>query len=315
MNNITSIVQEKLCTSCGACAAVCPKKAITMEFDPKNFLYYPKVDKSKCNNCGLCLKVCPGKEMFGRDTDKNILKAWLVYSKDRNLRLKAQSGGAISQLLIYSLKDKIINGCLVTKSQKNNPFLTNTFIARNREEILEAAKSKYWPIPACLGINNINQGDKLIFVGTPCQITGIKKICSYNKLLNDSIFLYFGLICGGALNLAFPEMIYEIANLKKEEKKHVSLFDYRFKDNKHDWPGYLRVGSKDKVTIFPNRVRVALKKFFRDITQSGNGGISQYPASNILAPAWLKSFFKPFRVIKLLFPLSGCIHSVPWTKW
>lgn len=38
MNNITSIVQKKLCISCGACSVVCPKKAITMEFDPELFI-------------------------------------------------------------------------------------------------------------------------------------------------------------------------------------------------------------------------------------------------------------------------------------
>jgi len=262
MNNIAQIVQQKLCTSCGACAAVCPQKAITMEFDSKEFLYYPKIDTAKCNNCGLCLNVCPGKEMFGRDTAKNILKAWLVYSKDVNLRLTAQSGGAISQLLIHALASKIINGCLVTKLKGVNPLLADTFIARTKQEILEAARSKYWPIPACTGLSKVAEGDNLIFVGTPCQIAGAKKVCAHNKLINDSIFLYFGLMCGGALNLAFPEMIYEILALGKNEKKEIAEFDYRFKDNNHEWPGYLRIKLKNKDIFLPNRVRGALKRFF-----------------------------------------------------
>lgn len=262
MENITSVVEEKLCTSCGACAAVCPQNAITMEWDSENFLYYPKVDKSKCNNCGLCLDVCPGKEMFGKNTAEKILKAWLVYSKNDRIRQLSQSGGAISQLLIYALENKVINGALVTRTKEGNPFSSDTFIARNQEEILHATRSKYWPIPACLGSNSINGGDKVIFVGTPCQITGLKRVCAQNKLLDDSIFLYFGLMCGGALNLAFPEMIYDIVNFKEKEREQVSKFEYRFKDSNHNWPGCLRIKSKDEDVILPNRVRIALKKFF-----------------------------------------------------
>lgn len=262
MNNITSIVQQKLCTSCGACAVACPQKAITMEFDSESFLYYPKIDATKCNNCGLCLKACPGKEIFGRDANENILKAWLVYSKDSNVRLTGQSGGVISQLLINALTNKIINGAIITRMKDVNPFLADNFIARNRQEILEAARSKYWPIPVDAGISQVTEGDKLIFVGTPCQITGIKKICTFNKLINNSIFLYFGLVCGGALNLAFPEMIYEIVRLSKSERKNVTTFDYRFKDDNHPWPGYLRIKLKDKDIFLPNRVRGALKRFF-----------------------------------------------------
>jgi len=262
MNNITHIVQQKLCANCGACVAICPQKAITIEFDSKNFLYYPKIDATKCNNCGLCLKACPGKEIFGRDTTKNILKAWLVYSKDSNVRLTGQSGGVISQLLINALTNKIINGAIVTRVKDTNSFLADNFIARNKQEILEAARSKYWPIPVDAGISKVVEGDKLIFVGTPCQITGIKKICAFNKLINNSIFLYFGLVCGGALNLAFPEMIYEIIGLSKSERKNITAFDYRFKDDNHPWPGYLRVKFKNKDIFLPNRVRGALKRFF-----------------------------------------------------
>ncbi|MBD3207967.1 MAG: 4Fe-4S dicluster domain-containing protein [Candidatus Nealsonbacteria bacterium] len=262
MKNITSIIEEKLCTSCGACAVVCPNNAIKMEMDEKNLIYYPKIDASKCNNCGRCLSVCPGKEMFGKNTTANILKSWIVYSKDDDLRRTSQSGGAISQLLAYAIENGIVDGGLVTRTKKDDPFSAETFIARTKEEVLEAARSKYWSIPACLGGKNVAPEDKIIFVGTPCQTTGFKNICDLNKSLKDSVFLYFGLMCGGALNLAFPDMIYDIVGLKQEEREKVSDFDYRFKDSEHHWPGYLRLKYGDKSVILPNRVRIALKKFF-----------------------------------------------------
>ena len=38
MNNI-KLVDEKICTGCGACYNICPKKAISMQPNEVNFIY------------------------------------------------------------------------------------------------------------------------------------------------------------------------------------------------------------------------------------------------------------------------------------
>lgn len=56
------LVKDKSdCCGCGACANICPKKAITMKKDENGFLY-PSVDKEKCIGCLQCEKVCPLKK-------------------------------------------------------------------------------------------------------------------------------------------------------------------------------------------------------------------------------------------------------------
>jgi coenzyme F420-reducing hydrogenase beta subunit len=45
------------CCGCGACANVCPTKAITMSMDSEGFCY-PVVNKAKCCNCNKCIAVC-----------------------------------------------------------------------------------------------------------------------------------------------------------------------------------------------------------------------------------------------------------------
>ena len=47
------------CCGCGACAAICPKKAIEMVLDQD--FYYPIIDRSLCIQCKKCLKICPFK--------------------------------------------------------------------------------------------------------------------------------------------------------------------------------------------------------------------------------------------------------------
>lgn len=52
----------------------------------------------------------------------------------------------VSALLIFALEQGIIDGALVTKMSENNPLEPQPFIARTREEIISAAKSKYCPV-------------------------------------------------------------------------------------------------------------------------------------------------------------------------
>lgn len=47
-------VDIELCVSCGACAKVCPKRAIKVYKG-----MYAKVDMALCIGCGLCARTCP----------------------------------------------------------------------------------------------------------------------------------------------------------------------------------------------------------------------------------------------------------------
>jgi len=50
---------EVRCTHCGACVAICPSGAFSLEPKTRKVLF----DHNKCVVCGLCVKACPPRAM------------------------------------------------------------------------------------------------------------------------------------------------------------------------------------------------------------------------------------------------------------
>lgn len=48
------------CSGCGACVAICPKNALSMQV--WEGFYYPEIDREKCIQCTKCLQICPFKD-------------------------------------------------------------------------------------------------------------------------------------------------------------------------------------------------------------------------------------------------------------
>ena len=68
-----------LCSGCGVCSLVCPKKCITYEKDVLGSLY-ARVDDKNCIECGACQKVCPIQQTF--NTQNIGIEAYAAYAKN-----------------------------------------------------------------------------------------------------------------------------------------------------------------------------------------------------------------------------------------
>ena len=180
---IEQISGEGLCTGCGTCAGVCPQDAITMVIDRKQGIYLPRLEREKCSECGICFKACPGhsvdfntlnREIIGSKVKDillgNYLNLYTGFSTDNALRYHSASGGLVTAMLIFALGEGLIDGALVTRMSVENPLNPEPFIARTREEILSAARSKYCPVPANMALKEIMQageGERFAVVGLP----------------------------------------------------------------------------------------------------------------------------------------------------
>ena len=252
---IEQISGEGLCTGCGTCAGLCPQNAITMVIDRKQGIYLPRLEREKCSECGICFKACPGhsvdfntfnREIFGSKVKDillgNYLNLYTGFSTDNTLRYHSASGGLVTAILIFALGEGLIDGALVTRMSVENPLNPEPFIARTREEILSAARSKYCPVPANMALKEILQageGERFAVVGLPCHLHGLRKAGILNDSLKRKIVLHFGLFCNHTPAFTATDYILHKVKIRREAVKNL---EYRGEG----WPGKMKINLKNK---------------------------------------------------------------------
>ena len=137
MINIKTIVENELCTGCGTCVSLCSKDAIKITEDRDKSIYLPFVNNEKCIGCRICLQVCPQfypniTKLYNYYTARSIIDGKLIlgkylncyigYANDSNVRFNSASGGLITALLLFALRERIIDGAIVTRMSKENPL-------------------------------------------------------------------------------------------------------------------------------------------------------------------------------------------------
>ena len=248
---IAQVVKDGLCTGCGTCVALCPNDAIKLTINENKGIYIPKLNEEKCKGCGICSKVCPGHEVdfkelnleiFGKEPKDvligNYINCYIGHATDYKIRYNSASGGLVTQLLIFALEEGIIDGALVVKMKKDNPLEPEPFIARTKEEIIEASKSKYCPVPMNVTLKEIlksKEEEKFAVVGLPCHIHGIRKAERMNKKLKEKIILHLGIFCKHTSNFLGTEFLLKKVGIKKEDVINLS---YRGEG----WPGSMKIG-------------------------------------------------------------------------
>jgi len=265
---IDSVIEDDLCTGCGTCVGLCPLSAIEMVKNEPKGVYIPQLDKDRCNGCGICFEICPGHtvdfkqlnlEIFGKQPYDillgNYLNCYVGHAIDYDIRYNSASGGLVTALLIFALEQRIIDGALVTKMSEDNPLEPQTFIARTREGIISASKSKYCPVPANIALKEIlEQGGKFAVVGLPCHIHGIRKAEALNKKLKEKIVLHIGIFCSHTDSFLGTKFVLHKYGINEED---VAQLDYRGKG----WPGHMVMHLKngtnkiiphDDFTVFHN---------------------------------------------------------------
>lgn len=260
---IGSTLKSGLCHGCGLCVAICPKKSLVMTFDHRRGVFIPEINNTTCINCGLCLKLCPGRQVdfkslsqfyFTSQPEDPWLGVWrrmlIAYSSDLGLREQASSGGSVSELLRFALKENLIQGALVTRMRSDEPLISETFIARTNPEILSAKGSKYCPVHIGKALQEIlNSEGKFAVVGLPCHLHGLAKLFQEHPEIREKIPYVFGLMCSKTSTNLATKFYLRGRGLNPENVKTI-----RYRSN--GWPGSISVElNSGEIKYFPRSPR------------------------------------------------------------
>jgi coenzyme F420-reducing hydrogenase beta subunit len=219
------VCDRKKCCGCMSCQQICPHGAITIRIDKEGF-ERPNIDEKLCIDCGLCKKACP---IVGQVMAQVPVRVYSGWSTDEDVRLSSSSGGAFTEIARPFLEEwgGVVFGCSLNEDlQAEHVYVESMGELRRR-----LSGSKY--VQSRIGNSYsrckefLQQGRKVLFCGTPCQIAGLKL---YLRKDYENLFTV-DLICHGVPS---PRIFEDYKNFIQSQEK-MELFDVRFRCKKSSW--------------------------------------------------------------------------------
>lgn len=258
---MSTVVETERCTGCGACLAVCPVSAISMDGGADGFAH-AVINDDACIHCGRCAKACPILNPPELRTQEAVYAA---QSPSHDVLLTSASGGAFYELARTFLRDGgTVYGAALDIADSHATIAHEG--VRSEEGLARLQGSKY-ALGAAYPVfrevqDRLKAGERVLYSGLPCQVAGLYGYLGrdYDNLVTVDVF------CHGNTSLAYFNLY--LAYL--EQKHGQQIVSYVFRDKERG------VGYKPKYQLADGRtVRdTALQeaywylfqyaKFFRD---------------------------------------------------
>lgn len=202
------ICDENSCSGCSACLSICPQDAIFMT-ENLHGSTIPKINMKKCIACNACRNVCPNNRFLG--SWKRSDYAYAVWSEDKDDIAYSSSGGAAAVFSRYIVR----NGGVVFGAASIDGTVKH-IRSDSESELGKLRGSKY--VQSQIGDTyrlvkrEVLGGKSVLFIGTPCQIAGLRNFLGkeYENLL------MMDLICHGTPPEKYlQEHIHSVVGKKK----------------------------------------------------------------------------------------------------
>lgn len=232
-------IDNNLCQQCGTCIAICPHKAINYEITD-NGLMSLNILENKCIKCGRCKQICPANKEISLKDVKQYCKQkqyYIGHNINNDIRINSSSGGIARTIIIEGLKHDLFDGVYTLKKKDKFPFAEGFFYTKETiPSYNDIPNSIYHSVPLNLNIKSINKCNRILIVGTTCQLLALS-----NYLKNKCQIIYtLCIFCKQQKSFTSTKFIAKLAGVKLNKINDIKSCSYRG----NGWPGYCSFNNK-----------------------------------------------------------------------
>lgn len=243
------LCEKSVCTGCMACYNACVNHAIDLVVDELGMLR-PNFRADLCKDCGSCENICP---MLDVHPGHSPLAAWALYTRNEADRNTCTSGGVSTAFARRVIEKRgVVFGALY--SREGVPVIHS---ASDMESLEPFKGSKYvycFPGTTYRDVEKVLQQGKLcLFVGTPCQVDGLRHFLKRD----DDHLILVDLICHGTPPNRYLDSYVRSLHVPKSRKYKV---EFRGRHNFH-----LSVYLDDDTMVYSKKMEVDM--YFRAYIQ------------------------------------------------
>lgn len=218
---------NEYCIGCGLCESIGISK---LEIDSRGFSHPCQ------SNADILRKICPSVGIHTNVMNKDnvwgqCLEVCIGWSNNPQVRMKASSGGVLTELAAYMLENHYVDEIMHTAVDETNPTKTITVFSKTRAELESRCGSRYSISHPLNRISEIDFGKKYLFIGKPCDVIALRNYCELEPKMKKAIPYMFSFFCAGLpSNEAQNQLLQKMGTSYDECKSLV----YRG----NGWPGY-----------------------------------------------------------------------------
>ncbi|MGO2083599.1 Coenzyme F420 hydrogenase/dehydrogenase, beta subunit C-terminal domain [Vagococcus sp.] len=218
------------------------------------------------------------------------------YVSEGNFRENGSSGGLGTWIFTELLRLGYIDSIIHVKQSNNSNILFEYTISKNKKDIINGAKTKYYPVELSEVLKLVKEvPGKYAVIGVPSFIMELRLLSKVDVVINERIKYMIGLICGHQKSSKYSDFLAWQCGIKPGE---LSNIDYR-KKNENDPANSYSIEVSGKVNGESKKIVKKMselyggdwgKGFFKVRASDFSDDVMNETADITLGDAWLPKY-------------------------